>query len=73
MDEKTFLEKMTELLDLEETPKLEDELAEFENWDSLGFITFLSMANKVVKERVAPSLVKGANTLADLFAIVKKG
>lgn len=73
MDEKIFLEKMTELLDLEEEPKLDDKLADFENWDSLGYITFLSMANKVSKERIAPSHVQGANTLNDLFVLVKKG
>lgn len=73
MDEKTFLEKMTDLLDLEETPKLDEELSEFENWDSLGYITFLSMANKVSKERVNSSLVQQAKTLNDLFALVKKG
>ncbi len=73
MDEKTFLEKMTELLDVEETPALDAELANFENWDSLGYITFLSMANKVSKERVAPKTVQEAKTLADLFTLVKKG
>ena len=73
MDEKTFLEKMTDLLDVEETPKLDDELTEFENWDSLGYITFLSMANKVSKERVAPKSVQEAKTLNDLFTLVKKG
>lgn len=73
MDEKTFLEKMTELLDVEEEPKLDDELANFENWDSLGYITFLSMANKVSKERIVPATVQGAKTLNDLFALVKKG
>ena len=73
MDEKTFLEKMTELLDVEEEPKFDDELANFENWDSLGYITFLSMANKVSKERIAPVTVQGAKTLNDLFALVKKG
>ena len=73
MDEKTFLEKMTDLLDLEEEPKLDDDLSEFENWDSLGYITFLSMANKVSKERVNSSLVQQAKTLNDLFALVKKG
>ena len=73
MDEKTFLEKMTDLLDLEEEPKLDDELENFDNWDSLGYITFLSMANKVCKERVTSSTVKSAKTLGDLFDIVKKG
>ena len=72
MEEKVFLEKMTELLDLEEEPKLDDELADFENWDSLGYITFLSMANKVSKERVASKSVQSAKTLNDLFELVKK-
>ena len=73
MEEKVFLEKMTELLDLEEEPKLDDELSNFENWDSLGYITFLSMANKVATERVSSKSVQSAKTLADLFALVKKG
>lgn len=72
MDEKTFLEKMSDLLDLEETPPLDAELANFENWDSLGYVTFLSVANKVSKERVDPKSVQSAKTIADLFALVKK-
>ena len=72
MDEKTFIEKMMGLLDLDEAPALDAELGNFEEWDSLGFVSFLSMANKVSATRVPPDKVRSAKTLADLFALVKK-
>ncbi len=72
MDKKMFIEKMMELLDLEEAPALEDDLGNFEEWDSLGFVSFLSMANKVSATRVPPDKVRSAKTLGDLFALVKK-
>ncbi len=72
MDEKTFLEKMMGLLDLDEAPSLDDELGNFEEWDSLGFVSFLSMANKVSATRVPPDKVRAAKKLGDLFALVKK-
>ena len=61
------------LLDLEEEPAMDASLADFEDWDSLANVTFLSMANKVSSTRIAPESVQKAKTVADLFALVKKG
>ena len=71
MDKKTFLNKMMVLLDLEEEPKMEDFLADFDEWDSLAYVSFLSMANKVSTNRVYPDKVHAAETVADLFALIK--
>lgn len=73
MEEKTFLEKMMNLLDLEEEPAMDAKLEDFEDWDSLAYVTFLSMANKVSATRIPPESVQKAKTFSDLFALVKKG
>lgn len=73
MDKEFFLEKMIEILDLEEEPDMSSKLTDFELWDSLAVVTFLSTANKITKKRIDPSQVQEAKTLNDLFSIVKKG
>lgn len=73
MDKEVFLDRMMELLDLEEEPSMDDELDNFDEWDSLGYITFLSMANKVSATRIPPEKVQDAKIIADLYALVKKG
>lgn len=72
MEEKFFLEKMMELLDLEDLPNLTDSLRDFEEWDSLAYISFLSLAKKATQTRISPKKVTEAKTIGDLFALVKK-
>ena len=72
MEEKVFLEKMMDLLDLDTPPLLTDSLADFEEWDSLAYISFLSFAKKTTGTRIPPKEVSGAQTIGDLFALLKK-
>ena len=72
MNENVFIEKMMEILDLETKPSLEDTLESFEEWDSLGMLTFMSMATKVVGHKISPEVVQEAETFTDLFAIVAR-
>lgn len=51
---------------------MDDVLIDFEEWDSLAYVSFLSMANKVSGTRVEPKRVRAAKTIGDLFEIVKK-
>lgn len=71
MEEKVFLEKMMNLLDLEEEPSMDASLKDFEDWDSLAYVTFLSMANKVLAKRLSPEKVQKAQKISDLFELVK--
>lgn len=70
MDQKIFLEKMMDLLDLVEEPSMDSELEKFEDWDSLAYVSFLAMANRISNKRIAPEDVKAAKTLGDLFKLV---
>ena len=72
MEEKVFLEKMMELLDLDTPPHLTDSLNDFEEWDSLASVSFLGMAKKFTATRIRPQKVAEAETVGDLFALVKK-
>ena len=70
MDQKNFLEKMMDLLDVEEEPSMDSNLEDFEEWDSLAYVTFLAMANRASNKRIAPEDVKAAKTLGDLFNLI---
>ena len=70
MDQKIFLEKMMDLLDLVEEPSMDSELEKFEDCDSLAYVSFLAMANRISNKRIAPEDVKAAKTLGDLFKLV---
>ena len=70
MDQKNFLEKMMDLLDVEEEPSMDSNLEDFEEWDSLAYVTFLAMANRISNKRIAPEDVKAAKTIADLFNLL---
>ena len=70
MNEDVFIEKMMEILDLEDKPALDDSLENFEEWDSLGMLTFMSMATKFVGHKIPPEVVQDAKTFTDLFDIV---
>lgn len=69
--EKEFLEKMMDILDCEQEISMKTRLNEVEEWDSLSFVSFLAMANANYGKKVVPANVKCAQTLDDLFELVK--
>ncbi|MEG1160071.1 MAG: phosphopantetheine-binding protein [Acidaminococcaceae bacterium] len=71
MNEEEFLEKMADLLDCEETVKMNTDLLDIEEWDSLSFIGFLAMAQTLYNKKIRPSEVRNANTIADLYNLIK--
>ena len=71
MTEKEFLDMMDEILDMEEPVKPEAVLDEIEEWDSLSAMMFQSEIFKHTKKPVAPSDVRKAKTIGDLYALVK--
>lgn len=71
MDQKTFITKMQELLEREDELALDIPLEDIDEWDSLSFVAFLAMADKVPGNRATPDAIRDAKTVGDLYALVK--
>lgn len=66
-----FIEKMIDLLDTEEEITIDTVLDELDEWDSLSFVSFLAMANAAYGKKIEPSDVKIAETVGDLYDLIK--
>ena len=66
-----FIEKMVDMLDSEEEITMETVLDELDEWDSLSFVSFLAMANVAYGKKLEPSEVKLAETVGDLYNLIK--
>lgn len=71
MTKEQFLEKMIDLLDTEDEITMDSVLKDIEEWDSLSYVSFLAMANVSSGKKLAPDTVKTAQTIGDLFELVK--
>ena len=71
MTEKEFLDMMDEILDAEESVKMEMVLDEIEEWDSLGVVTFIAMAKAACGKKVERIAIVSAKTLQDLYALLQ--
>lgn len=69
--EQKFIEELTETIDTEETLAMDTVLEDLEDWDSLSFVSFISMANTSYNKKVSAEQVREAVTVADLYALVK--
>ena len=69
--EQKFFEELTETIDTEETLAMDTVLEDLEDWDSLSFVSFISMANTSYNKKVSAEQVREAVTVADLYALVK--
>lgn len=70
MTEKIFLDKMLDVLNREENINLDDNLSEIEEWDSLAYVAFLSMAAEFTNKIIRASEVRNAQTVRDLFKLI---
>lgn len=66
-----FIEKMVDLLDCEEEITMDTVLDELDEWDSLSFVSFLAMANAAYGKKIEPSDVRRAETIGDLYSLIK--
>lgn len=66
-----FIEKLVDVLDTEEEIKETTVLADLDEWDSLSLVSFIAMANAGYGKRVTPADVKAAETVQDLYDMVK--
>ena len=66
-----FIEKMVDVLDCEEEITMDTVLGDLEEWDSLSFVSFMAMANAAYGKKVMPADVRAAETISDLYNLVK--
>ena len=66
-----FIEKMIDVMDIEEEVTPNTVLEDLEEWDSLSLVSFIAMANATYGKKVVAADVKMAKTVADLYELVK--
>lgn len=72
MSEKEKIELLEEIMDLEaETLKVDDNLADYEEWDSLTALTFISEMDSRFSKKVTGDQIKSLVTVADAIAIME--
>ena len=66
-----FIEKIIDVMDIEEEITADTVLEDLEEWDSLSLVSFMAMANAAYGKKVVAADVKMAKTIADLYELVK--
>ena len=69
MGEKEFLDKLVELMDTESEVTMNSELDSIDEWDSLSYVAFLAMCATYSDKKIAPSDVKNAKTIRELYSL----
>ncbi len=67
--EKEFLGKLAELMDTEQELTMDTELDNIDEWDSLSYVAFLAMCATYSDKKIAPSDVKNAKTIRELYSL----
>jgi len=67
-----FIEKFKDALDIEDEFDINVELEEFGEWDSMGYISIMSMLDEEYGKEVNANQLKDCKTLADLYELVSK-
>ena len=70
MTEKEFLADLTDLMDTEEKIVMETHLSDVEEWDSLSHVAFMALVATKASGKVAPTDVKTAQTVRDLYHLL---
>ena len=73
MTTEEFLDGMLDVLNREEEISLDDKLEDIEEWDSLAYVAFLSMAADHTDRTIRASEVRNAETVRDLYELITKG
>jgi acyl carrier protein len=66
------MEKFKEALDIEGEFDINVELEEFAEWDSMGYISIMSMLDDEYGKEVNANQLKVCKTLADLYELISK-
>lgn len=67
-----FIEKFKDALDIVGEFDINVELEEFEEWDSMGYISIMSMIDEEYGKEVDANQLKVCKTLTDLYELVSK-
>jgi len=71
--EKKFLETIKEALEVDDLEvKLEDNLADFDSWDSISRLSLIALLDENFEVEVADAEFDETETVGDLFNLVKK-
>ena len=73
MTRQSFLERLGELVEVEEPLNGAEKLADLEAWDSMAALSFMALADETCGVRVAPKDIPGCITVNDLVALVSAG
>ncbi len=65
-----FIKKLKEALDIEGELDINSELEKLEEWDSMGYISIMSMLDEEYGKEVNANQLKACKTLADLYKLV---
>jgi acyl carrier protein len=67
-----FLETIKEALEVEDVEvKLEDNLADFDSWDSISRLSLIALLDENFEVEVADAEFEETETVGDLFNLVK--
>ena len=67
-----FIEKFKDALDIVGEFDINVELEEFKEWDSMGYISVMSMLDEEYEKEVNADQLKACKNLADLYRLVSK-
>lgn len=67
----SFIERMADILDVENEISFDTNLGELEEWDSLSIVSYIAMANAACGKKVEVKRVREAVTLQDLYDLLK--
>ena len=71
MTKEIFLERMADILDVEDEITLDTNLSELDEWDSLSIVSYVAMANAACGKKVDVKSVREAVTIQDLYDLLK--
>lgn len=71
MEKNVFIEKMSDILDVEDEITMDTKLDELEEWDSLSIVSYVAMANTSSGKRIEPKIVREAETIRDLYELLQ--
>ena len=71
MTKEIFLERMADILDVEDEITLDTNLSELYEWDSLSIVSYVAMANAACGKKVDVKSVREAVTIQDLYNLLQ--
>lgn len=72
MDIQAFLEKMKEILDIEDRElSMEDEFKSLDEWSSLASLSLIAMVDEEYEVTLSGDDIRNAVTVQDLFNLIK--